>query len=149
MDVRDILRWLLFIAWGTVILWFSLIALPPVVKADILGWDKFQHAVAYGVFTILAGRAFICFRVSRMDMTKRWLKATILAVIFGGLIEIAQTAFTETRTAELGDLLADAAGAGFVYGAVMIAPPRYLLHKCLSTYWARTSCIRSGGGTPK
>lgn len=52
--------WLLFVAWGILILWLSLIPSPPVIETGFLGWDKFQHAFAYGVFTLLAGAGIVC-----------------------------------------------------------------------------------------
>jgi VanZ family protein len=117
-DKKSFIRWLLFIAWGAVILWLSLTPAPLVIKTSFLGWDKFLHAVSYGIFTILAERVFSRFSAGKK---KKWVKAVIAAVIFGGLMEIAQMTLTETRTAEWGDLLADAFGAGFVYSAFMAA----------------------------
>ena len=102
----------MLIAWGIAIAWLSLASFPPEIETPLMGWDKFQHAAAYGVFTTLAGRAFWSYP---WDMKKRWLGAVILAVIFGGLLEVAQAVLTPVRTAELSDLLADFAGAGLVY----------------------------------
>jgi len=110
--LRFLPRWLLFIAWGFLISWLSLTPTPPRIEHYLFGWDKFQHVVAYGVFTLLAGWAFGCFPV---EDRRRWLRAVIAAVIFGGLIEIAQGMFTKTRTADIGDLLADTVGAVFAY----------------------------------
>ncbi|MDO9585717.1 MAG: hypothetical protein Q7I93_04435 [Syntrophales bacterium] len=30
------------------------------LETGFLGWDKFQHAFAYGVFTLLAGAGIVC-----------------------------------------------------------------------------------------
>jgi VanZ family protein len=110
-------RWLLFILWGVVVSWLSLVPSPPVINSGFFGWDKFQHAASYGVFTLLAGWAF---GYSPTDMKHRWLRAAALAVLFGGLIEVAQGVLTKTRTAELADFFADLVGAVVVYCAVMV-----------------------------
>ena len=109
-------RWAIFIAWGIAIVWLSLSPSPPEIETSLLGWDKFQHAAAYGVFTILAGWAFGSYP---WELKKRWLGAVILAVIVGGALEVAQAVFTSARTAELSDLFADLAGAWIVYFIVM------------------------------
>jgi len=109
--------WLLFIAWGILILWLSMIPSPPVIEIGFLGWDKFQHAFAYGVFTLLACRAFI---YSPVSVKRRWRRAIMATATFGGLSEVAQGALTQTRTAELGDLLADIIGAWIVYCVMMM-----------------------------
>jgi hypothetical protein len=44
--------------WGGAIVWLSLTPAPPVIKTALLGWDKFQHFAAYGMLTLLGGRAF-------------------------------------------------------------------------------------------
>ena len=110
-------RWAMLVAWGIAITWLSLASSLPEIETSLLGWDKFQHAAAYGVFTLLAGWAFGSYP---WDMKKRWLVAVILAVIFGGALEVAQAALTSARRAELSDLLADLAGAGIVYFVVMV-----------------------------
>jgi VanZ family protein len=85
----------------------------------LLGWDKLQHAVAYGLLTCLAGWAFACFRA---ELKRRWLWAMAAAVLFGAIIELLQGTFTANRAAELGDFLADFTGAGAVaIVAVLVA----------------------------
>jgi VanZ family protein len=115
--LRFLPRWLLFILWGVAVTWLSLVPSPPVIHGGFLGWDKFQHAVSYGVFTLLAGWAF---GYLPTDMKHRWLRAAAVAVLFGGLIEVAQRALTKTRTAELADFIADFVGAAVVYCTVMV-----------------------------
>ena len=46
--------------------------------------------------------------------------AALLAVVIGGLMELAQGNFTVTRTADWGDLLADAVGAAAVIGVARL-----------------------------
>lgn len=113
-------RWLPLVAWGGAVFWLSLVPAPPVPKTGILGWDKFQHAAAYAIFTLLAFHS-----LSRSsDVRRRLVGAGITAVIFGGLMEVAQGVFTTTRTAEFGDLVADAVGAAVV--CTLIALGRHL-----------------------
>ena len=100
-----------------VISWLSLTPAPPEIEGDFFGWDKLQHAAAYGVFTLLAGWAFGIFSIG---LKRRWRMAVVGAVTFGGLLEIAQGVFTTARTAEWGDLLADMVGAACAYGLIMI-----------------------------
>ena len=73
-----------------------------------MGWDKFQHAGAYGLLTFLGAMAFTfhgrCF-------IGRFPSAVCLSVLVGGLMEVAQGLFTVSRSAEFGDLLADGLGA--------------------------------------
>ncbi len=114
-------RWIFFLAWGVIIAWLSLTPKPLEIEMGFLGWDKFQHAAAYGVLTLLAGWAYGCFSGG---VKLCWLRAVATAVILGGLLEAAQGLFTKTRTAELGDLLADLIGALCVYAASTIVVSR-------------------------
>ncbi|MDP2268096.1 MAG: VanZ family protein [Deltaproteobacteria bacterium] len=116
-DLTPIPRWPVFIAYATVIGWLSLTPAPPQIEDDFFGWDKLQHAAAYGVFTLLAGWAFGTFPLA---WKRRWWLAVLAAVTCGGLLEIAQGLFTSQRTAEWGDLLADLVGAVCAYGLVYL-----------------------------
>jgi VanZ family protein len=107
--------------WVGCLLWLSLAPNPPTPPSALLSWDKFQHAVAYALLTLLAGH-FIS--QCRPVMRHPWLCALLVAVAFGGTIEILQGALTEARHAEWGDLVADAAGGIAVYAAVHIRKRR-------------------------
>ena len=98
-------------AWAGIILWFSLDPAPPQPQVAIFAWDKFQHAVAYGVLALLWGNFLVTFRRCRRQC---WFMAFAGAVAFGAFVEVAQGVLTAARSAEFGDLIADAAGAGFV-----------------------------------
>jgi VanZ family protein len=116
-DLNFIPKWLLFIAYAIVLSWLSLAPEPPDIEGAFLGWDKLQHAAAYGVFTLLAGCAFDIYFI---DLKRRWRMAAAAAVTYGGFLEIAQGVFTTTRTAAWSDLLADLVGAASAYGLIMI-----------------------------
>jgi len=102
----------LCIVWTLVIAWLSLTPSPPVIPQALLGWDKFQHAVAYGLLTILALRA-----VSGDSPPKRLrpLRIAVAVILFGGLMEVAQGLLTSMRSADPLDLLADAVGVLAAY----------------------------------
>ena len=103
-------RWLLA-ALALVVSWLALSPAPP--DGLDTGWDKLNHAGAFAALTLVAIFAF-----PRSQRSLWLLLAGLLC--FGGAIEIAQ-AFTPTRSAEWGDLLADAAGmAAGVFAAVLV-----------------------------
>ena len=108
---------LLFIAYVIVVSWLSLTPEPPEIEGAFFGWDKFQHAAAYGVFTLLAGGAFNIFFI---DPKRCWRMAAVAAVTYGSFLEIAQGVFTTTRAASWNDLLATLVGATSTYGLIMI-----------------------------
>lgn len=112
---RYLPRWVAFIAWGVAVLWLSLIPSPPVPRTGLFGWDKFQHAAAYGLVTLLGFSAF----THLTGFWRRLIWAASVAVLFGALMEVAQGLFTTTRTAEMGDLAADTAGAAAACAVVV------------------------------
>ena len=104
-------RRIVLLAWITTILWLSLDPSPPVPEPKILGWDKFLHAFAYGCLTFFAGWAL----AGSSTLTKsKWGTIACAAIILGGIVELLQNIFTNTRMAELSDLLANAVGVGIV-----------------------------------
>jgi VanZ family protein len=97
--------------WAGCLLWLSLTPSPPPSPSALLSWDKLQHAGAYALLTLLCGRFFTQWRpLSRQP----WRAAWIVAVLFGGLIEILQGTLSAVRQAEWGDLAANAIGATLV-----------------------------------
>lgn len=111
------IRLTLLIVWAIIILWLSLDPSPPVPQNDLLGWDKLQHAGAYGLLTLLAG--FAWGTVSRSSY-RTWAMAAVVSVTYGAVMEVLQALCTSNRFAEAGDLLADAVGAAFVVALVLI-----------------------------
>ncbi|MEO7152920.1 MAG: VanZ family protein [Burkholderiaceae bacterium] len=91
-----------------VIAWLALTPKPP-PGAD-LGWDKLNHACA---FATLAAAGWFSVRARN---ARAWLLCGLL--IYGGLIEIAQTQ-VPGRSGEWADLLADA--VGLALGALLAA----------------------------
>ena len=80
--------------------WLALSPAPPDALDN--GWDKLNHASAFAALTVAA-----VFASPRSRMDRLALLSAVLC--FGALIEVAQS-FTPTRSAEWGDLLADAIG---------------------------------------
>jgi len=101
---RYLLSWLVFIACAAVIAWLSLTPSPPSIAHPFLGWDKLQHASAYAMLTLAGGWA--------LGGTGRAFGGSlILALIYGGGMELLQGALTSNRAADWLDFLADLTGA--------------------------------------
>jgi len=101
-------RWLL----ALLVVAVALLALTPAPPVELgVGWDKLNHVLA---FTALALCAALGYR------TPRALQLVMLAALlgFGGLIEVLQQ-YVPNRSAEWGDLRADAIGIGI--GALVAA----------------------------
>jgi len=107
-----VLRILAPALWAGVILWLSLTPAPPEVP-ELLGWDKLQHAGAYGLLTLLLVQMLPC--VIRIDQWTSWLIAGSAAVGYGGLLELLQWLAHNGRTADWADLVADAVGSLLCY----------------------------------
>jgi VanZ family protein len=111
--------------WAGCLLWLSLTPSPPSPPSELLSWDKLQHAGAYALLTLLAGRFISQWRPL---IHQPWLYALLVAVVFGGMVEILQGTLTGVRQAEWGDLIADAAGGMVVVVAALIRE-HWLLRK--------------------
>lgn len=107
--------------WAGCLLWLSLTPNPPTAPSGLLSWDKLQHAGAYALLTLLAGRFFSQWRPLNRNP---WFFALIVAVFCGGLIEILQGTLTDVRRAEWGDLVADAVGGMLVVAAARVRERR-------------------------
>lgn len=87
----------LFAATAVAVMVLSL--LPLDADAPSLGWDKANHMAAFALLALLGCRAY-----------PAHIPAVLAGLLaYGGLIEILQS-FTDYRSAEWGDLLADALG---------------------------------------
>ncbi|KIE42110.1 VanZ family protein [Geobacter anodireducens] len=110
-ESRRKLYTVLLAVWGGTILVLTLMPAPKAEPLPFPGWDKVEHAVAFGALAWCAGRFLV---VYGKCVRRCWLWAFGATVAYGALIEVAQATLTTTRTAELGDLMADAVGAGLV-----------------------------------
>ncbi len=120
--VERFARSLVLFTYICVLFWLSLTSNPPQIPG-VLGWDKLQHAGAYGLLSLLIAQAFLCLPGNRPDRT--WWYAGLTAVGYGGLLEILQLVALTGRTAEWWDLFADAVGA---FLSCVIFRQAYLLY---------------------
>lgn len=102
------LRLFLLFIWIAIIFWLSLAPSPPRL-GGLLGWDKLQHGLAYGLLAWLLSWVLV-YRRSGFNR-QAWWQSWLLTCLFGGILEILQMMMHNGRTAEWGDLLADATGA--------------------------------------
>ena len=117
----------LCIVWALVITWLSLTPSPPRIQQSFLGWDKFQHAAAYGLLTILALRA----ATGSACLKRLQLHHIAVAVIlFGGFMEVAQGVLKSGRSADPRDLLADAVGVLVAYLFFRFRSSRFRSEQC-------------------
>lgn len=98
-------RWAPALAWAALILFLGTRPGAALRLPALPGLDKAAHAVVYAVLGFLAVRAL---RVT--GARRSLLLGAAIGLAWGILDEWAQAA-TPGRTAELGDLLADVAGA--------------------------------------
>jgi len=101
------LRLGLLMLWAAVILILSLAPNPP-RPPGLLGWDKLQHAGAYGLLAWLLARFLVLLPVKQ---ERTWWLAFTLTTGFGVLLEWLQLVMALGRTAEWLDICADSLGA--------------------------------------
>ena len=77
--------------------------LPPVSLFSFQ--DKVFHLLAYGLLCLLW-----YFALNQLKIERALLKAVILSLIYGTIIEVLQSQLTETRHASFGDILANSLG---------------------------------------
>lgn len=90
-----------------IVCWLSLTPSPPQIPGAF-GWDKLQHAGAYGLLTVLILQLFITLQF--VPQKACWTAGSI-AVGYGALLEFLQLLVHTGRVAEWLDLVADAVGA--------------------------------------
>jgi glycopeptide antibiotics resistance protein len=111
--------------------WTLLITFLCLIKGKTLGdagWlhlpykDKYVHSTFYFVFTVLW---FLHFRAQNTAGTKR-LRAMVflMAVFYGGFIEICQGLFTTDRNADILDVLANTSGSAIAVLALWLLEKR-------------------------
>lgn len=109
-------------AWAPVAAWcllvFTLSSLPLGIDAEVVpGGDKAAHLGEYAVLGFLLARALRMTRPS-LGFGSLVAGAALLGALYGASDEFHQS-FVPERTASLGDLVADAAGA--LLGAILLA----------------------------
>lgn len=110
-------------AWRSPLLWAALWALAILVltlmpAGDVPAWpwaervqlDKWVHAFLFGVQGVLLGMALLQMGPTG-HRTGLLVIATLLAITYGGLIEVLQASMGDGREGDVMDLVADTAGA--------------------------------------
>jgi VanZ family protein len=120
-----IFRLTIFASFALAILWLSLAPHPPLPKTGLLSWDKAQHAMAYAVLALLGGWALEPLMGNGL---RAWRRGAAIAILYGVLLEMAQMLLTRSRSAQIGDAVADAVGALAAYFGVWLAAT---LRECL------------------
>ena len=105
--VRYLLRVLPPVVWPAIMFWLSLTSSPPQISG-VLGWDKLLHAGAYGLLCLLVAQ-FLYYALD-WSCSAACQHAGVIALCYGGLLEVLQLLAHTGRTAEWGDLVADAVG---------------------------------------
>lgn len=107
------------IFWTITIVVLSLISFSkvPEVFSEFSSYDKLVHFVFYFVFVFLWGN-FIFY--DKQIQSRTLFLIFWLALIFGGVMEFCQEFFTEKRTAEINDMVANFVGALAGMGAVYL-----------------------------
>jgi len=113
------------VSWTLIVFSLCLIDSTEIPQVSIVNLDKFVHAFFHFVFIILW---FLClkYQFKKTNSKKLLLVVLVLSVAYGISIEIAQLLFTETRSADIFDVLANFTGA--ILGAIVI-----LLTKAVSS----------------
>lgn len=106
-DLKTMARWLLLAA--ALVCGVGMMGPWQGIERALVPWDKAAHVMAFYGLTLLLFSAF---------PNRRRLDLALLATFAGVAVEIVQGA--EGRDAELGDMLADAAGAFAVLAPVYL-----------------------------
>lgn len=94
-------------AWCALLLYLALTPAPPQIEGPF-GWDKFLHAGAMGITSLIVTQLFATYGCGRRSSV---LLGIVTTSLYGGLIELLQAGLTTTRQAELSDFFADIVGA--------------------------------------
>lgn len=109
----------LALAWTCIVIILSLVSFSKAPKAitDFASYDKVAHIVFYLVFVFLwGGYIFYEKQIKREGI----FSLVFVALVFSGAIEICQELFTEKRTADRYDMLANFVGALSGMGALYL-----------------------------
>jgi VanZ family protein len=103
---KKIIFTVLFLSLVATITFFLLLEIKPAPQT----WpkDKLEHALIFTLVTYLGVKAY----------PKHALYTCLGLAIYGGLMELAQSQLTRTRTGSIGDWLADLVGIAFAFYAL-------------------------------
>lgn len=78
---------------------------------ELLKFDKFVHASLFGVLVFLLVRGFRKQTSNIFFFKRAGIIALLLAIFYGGILELMQEAFFENRTADIYDFIANSVGS--------------------------------------
>lgn len=84
------------------------------------GFDKLTHCGMFFVFCVFAGSSFIRQYSARRFTLNIALKVFVIALCYGGLIELLQLYIFTWRSGEWADLFADSVGAGMGIFGILV-----------------------------
>ena len=105
--------------WTLLIPLLCLINTNEIPQVEINNIDKLVHFTFYFIFS---GLWFMYFytKSAPINLTKISGYILLFSVLYGGVIEVLQGAFTETRVADINDAIANSLGALFAYSIMRI-----------------------------
>ena len=103
--------------WTIVIACLCLVSFNDIPKVGLSNLDKYAHFTFYFVFSGL-WFLYFSYRKDNFSKVKRFLVVFFLSFFYGIAIEMMQYSFTETRKADIFDVLTNAFGA--VIGLLVI-----------------------------
>ena len=98
------------LVWSGIITFFCLVQLNNVPLGNVSNLDKLVHAFFHFVLTTLCF-LFLKSRSFNLNNRKPLLFSFLFSVFFGIAIEVAQGLLTETRQADVFDIIANMSGA--------------------------------------
>ncbi len=104
---RPAARWVLVAGWAGTL--FALSAQSNLPTPPVPGFDKFEHAGAYGLLAFLLARAWFPSLRPR-PATHRWALVVLVTFLYGVFDEVHQ-AFVPSRSCDPWDAVADLSGA--------------------------------------
>lgn len=110
--------WLLAVLWAVAVLVLTLMPsrdVPAWPWAEKVQLDKFVHAFLFGMQSLLLGVALAGMGTWRSRISPLAV-AAVVAIAYGGMIELLQEGMGAGRHGDVLDLLADGAGALIGYG---------------------------------
>jgi VanZ family protein len=94
--------------------------IPHISFLEMLSFDKFVHAAIFCILQVLFMHGY--HRSGKLLDLKVTLLILSLCIVYGGLLELAQQAFFEDRSADLYDFIANSIGAylgSVIYGKIL------------------------------
>lgn len=99
----------LAISWTVLIAVLCLVSFGDLPSTNIKGADKYVHSTLHFVFTMLWG-LYVSLKINEIKVSQI-VRIVVFSICYGLLIEALQETLTQTRHADVYDVLANSAGA--------------------------------------